>query len=225
MRVFSATAASDDQYELGEGPVWDAARERVLWVDINPGVVHVGHLEGDLVRPDARLRFEETVGTVVCSEDGRLLVAGARRLYHVDEAWRCTVLADVIPEAKRSRLNDGACDPSGRFLVGSMALDARRGDECLYRLEPDGTVSVLDSDLTLSNGLAWSPDGAVMYSTDTIPGVIWARAYDPGRGDHGPRREVVRLAQGGSPDGLCVDAEGNLWVAVWGSGEVRCYSP
>jgi sugar lactone lactonase YvrE len=225
MRVFSATAASDDQYELGEGPVWDAARERVLWVDINPGVVHVGHLEGDLVRPDARVRFEGTVGAVVCSADGRLLVAGARRLYQVDAEWRCTVLADLLPEGKRSRLNDGACDPSGRFLVGSMALDARRGDECLYRLEPDGRVSVLDSDLTLSNGLAWSPDGAVMYSTDTIPGVIWSRAYDPDGGDHGPRREVVRLAQGGSPDGLCVDAEGNLWVAIWGDGEVRCYSP
>jgi sugar lactone lactonase YvrE len=64
-----------------------------------------------------------------------------------------------------------------------------------------------------------------MYSTDTIPGVIWARAYDPERGDHGPRREVVRLHRGGSPDGLCVDAEGNLWVAIWGGGEVRCYTP
>jgi sugar lactone lactonase YvrE len=225
MRVFSAIAASDDQYVLGEGPVWDAARERVLWVDINAGLVHAGHLGDGLVRPVARLRFKETVGAVVPAADGRLLVAGARRLYHVDDAWRCTVLAEVIPKSKPSRLNDGACDPAGRFLVGSMALDARRGEECLYRLELDGGVTVLDADLTISNGLAWSPDGAVMYSTDTNPGVVWARAYDSEQGDHGPRREVVRLHQGGWPDGLCVDAEGNLWVAIWGGGEVRCYSP
>ena len=225
MRVFAATAASEEQYQLGEGPVWDAERERVLWVDIMAGAVYAGRLEDNLVRPDARLRFDEMVGAVVCAEDGRLLVAGQRRLYDVDLDWRCTVRTDVIPESKRSRLNDGACDPAGRFLVGSMALDARRGEECLYRLEEDGSLRVLDADLTLSNGLAWSPDGSVMYSTDTIPGVVWARAYDADRGDHGPRREVVRFEGGGSPDGLCADAEGNLWVAIWGGGEVRCYTP
>lgn len=205
--------------------MWDPVRERVLWVDINAGTVYAGRLDADVVRPDARLRLDETVGAVVCSEDGRLLVAGARRVYEVDREWRCTLHADVIPAAKRSRLNDGACDPAGRFLVGSMALDARRGEECLYRVEAGGGVTVLDSDLTISNGLAWSPDGTVMYSTDTTPGVVWARPYDPDRGEHGARREVVRFERGGWPDGLCVDADGNLWVAIWGGGEVRCYTP
>ena len=225
MRVFSATAASEDAYELGEGPVWDPPRERVLWVDINPGLVYAGQLTDGLVRPEVRVRFDETVGAVVSAADGRLLVAGARRLYEVDDEWRCTPVVDVVAESKRSRLNDGACDPAGRFLVGSMAQDARRGEECLYRLELDGAVTVLDSDLTISNGLGWSPDGTVMYSTDTMSGVVWAREYDPDRGDHGARREVIRLGQGGWPDGLCVDAEGNLWVAIWGGGEVRSYSP
>jgi sugar lactone lactonase YvrE len=225
MKVFTATAASEDQYQLGEGPVWDAERERVLWVDIKAGAVYAGRLENDLVRPDARLRFDETVAAVVCAQDGRLLVAGERRLYDVDREWHCTVRTDVIPQAKRSRLNDGACDPAGRFLVGSMALDSRRGEECLYRLEDSGDLTVLDTDLTISNGLAWSPDGGIMYSTDTIPRVVWARGYDADRGDHGPRREVVRFGAGGSPDGLCTDTDGNLWVAVWGGGEVRCYTP
>jgi sugar lactone lactonase YvrE len=225
MRVFAASAASEQPYQLGEGPLWDAERERVLWVDIQAGSVYAGRLEDGLVRPDACLRFDETVGAVVCARDGRLLVAGERRLYDVDRQWRCAVRAEVIPESQRSRLNDGACDPAGRFLVGSMALDSRRGEERLYRLEAGGGLTVLDTDLTISNGLAWSPDGSVMYSTDTAPGVVWARAYDPARGDHGPRREVVRLDRGGRPDGLCVDAAGNLWVAVWGGGEVRCYTP
>ncbi|MFL5864256.1 MAG: SMP-30/gluconolactonase/LRE family protein [Solirubrobacteraceae bacterium] len=225
MRVFAATPVSEDHYMLAEGPVWDEARERVLWVDINAGTVHGGTLDGDLVRPEMRLRFDETVGAVVSAPDGQLLVAGARRLYHVVGEARCTVRAEVIAPSKRSRLNDGACDPAGRFLVGSMALDARRGEDCLYRLEHDGELAVLDTDLTLSNGLAWSPAGDVMYSVDTIPGVVWARPYNPAGRDWGKRREVVRVAHGGSPDGLCVDTDGNLWVAIWGGGEVRCYTP
>jgi sugar lactone lactonase YvrE len=225
MQVFAATVASDGEYELGEGPVWDGPRQRVLWVDINRGAVHVGHLEGGVIAPDRHLQFDEMVGAVVSASDGQLLVAGAHRVYRVDEHSRCTVHADLVPAAKLSRLNDGACDPSGRFLVGSMALDARRGEECLYRLEDDGAVTVIDADLTISNGLAWSPDGTVMYSTDTSPGVVWARSYEPADRGWGPRREVVRLERGGWPDGLCVDADGNLWVAIWGGGEVRCYTP
>jgi sugar lactone lactonase YvrE len=225
MQVFTATVASEGEYELGEGPVWDDARQRVLWVDINTGTVHSGHLEGGFVSTDTEMRFEETVGAAVCDADGTLLVAGARRVYRVVGEGRVAVRASLVPEGKTSRLNDGACDPAGRFLVGSMALDHRQGEECLYRLEDDGQVTVLDDDLTISNGLAWSPAGDVMYSVDTLPGVVWARPYDPGTGTYGERREVVRLDRGGWPDGLCVDADGNLWVAIWGGGEVRCYTP
>jgi sugar lactone lactonase YvrE len=225
MQVFAATVASDVEYELGEGPVWDGPRDRVLWVDINRGAVHTGHLEAGVIVADRHLQFDETVGAVVSASDGQLLVAGAHRVYRIDENSRCTVHADLVPEAKLSRLNDGACDPGGRFLVGSMALDARRGEECLYRLEDDRALTVIDADLTLSNGLGWSPDGTVMYSTDTSPGVVWARSYEPAGRAWGPRREVVRLDRGGWPDGLCIDADGNLWVAIWGGGEVRCYTP
>jgi sugar lactone lactonase YvrE len=151
-------------------------------------------------------------------------VAGARRLYRVVGNSRATVHAELVPEPKVSRLNDGACDPAGRFVVGSMALDARTGEECLYRLEVDRRVTVMDDDLTLSNGLAWSPDGGVMYSVDTIPGVIWARPYNPGTGEWGARSEVLRIAPAW-PDGICVDTDGNLWVAVCRAGEVRCYTP
>jgi len=225
MKVFTATVASDHEYELGESPVWDAARERVLWVDINTGTVFGGHLEGGLVSADTEMRFGETVGTVVCDAQGELLVAGARRLYRVVGDRRAVVHAEVIPASKLSRLNDGACDPEGRFVVGSMALDGRQGEECLYRLEDDGEVAVLDTDLTISNGLAWSPAGDVLYSVDTLPGIIWSRPYDPATGEWGGRAQVLRLDHGGWPDGLCVDTDGNLWVAIWGGGEVRCYTP
>jgi sugar lactone lactonase YvrE len=225
MQVFTATVASDGEYELGEGPVWDEPRGRLLWVDINAGTVHAGQLEYGVVTPESEMRFNETVGAVVCSADGDLLVVGARRVYRVLGPSRCAVHADLVPESKASRLNDAACDPEGRLLVGSMALDGRHGEECLYRLEDDGDVTVLDRDLTISNGLAWSPAGDVMYSVDTLPGVVWSRPYDPASGEWGDRAEVVRLEHGGWPDGLCVDTDGNLWVAIWGGGEVRSYTP
>jgi sugar lactone lactonase YvrE len=197
----------------------------VLWVDINAGSVYAGRLQDGVVTPDREMRFNETVGAVVCDAAGRLLVAGARRVYVIDGESRAVIHATLVPEDRSSRLNDGACDPAGRFVVGSMALDARTGEECLYRLELDGTVAVLDRDLTISNGLAWSPAGDVMYSTDTIPGVVWSRPYDAATGQWGERSAVIRLDQAGWPDGLCTDIDGNLWVAIWGGGEVRCYTP
>jgi sugar lactone lactonase YvrE len=133
-------------------------------------------------------------------------------------------LAALIAPDRDSRLNDGGCDPAGRFLVGSMALDDREGEECLWRLGPDGAVTAIDDDLTLSNGLGWSPDGATLYSTDTVPGVVWARPYDAAAGGWGKRAVATRV-EDGSPDGLCVDDAGNLWVAIWGAGEVRCLTP
>jgi sugar lactone lactonase YvrE len=225
MKVFTATVASDREYELGEGPLWDPTRARVLWTDINAGMVFGGHLEGGFVTPDTELRFDETLATVVCDGQGQLLVAGARRLYRILGEGRAAVHAELIPESKPSRLNDGACDPAGCLLVGSMALDGRQGEECLYRLDGDGAVTVIDDDLTISNGVGWSPAGDVMYSVDTLPGIVYSRPYDPGTGECGERSRVLRLDRGGWPDGLCVDAEGNLWVAIWGGGEVRCYTP
>jgi sugar lactone lactonase YvrE len=224
MKLFSATVASEQPYGLGEGPLWDERHERVLWVDIDAGLVHTGRLEGGTVVADARLVFSETVGAVACSADGQLLVAGSRDLYGIKLGSEPEVLTRLIGAEKHSRLNHGACDPAGRFLVGSMALDGRTGEECLYRVGADGGVTIVDNDLTLSNGLAWSPDGSVLYSVDTAPAVIWARPYDAGTGEGGARAAVLHIGDG-SPDGLCVDTAGNLWVAVWGAGEVRCYSP
>ena len=226
MQLFSATVASESAYALAEAPLWDAPRERLLWVDIDAGSVHAGRLDGGTVVADAALHFAETVAAVACADDGQLLVAGARDLYHVRAGSAPELAARPIPAGRASRLNDGACDPAGRFLIGTMALDARRGEESLQRLEYDGSMTVIDDDLTLSNGLAWSPDGAVLYSVDTISGVIWARRYDPRTGACAERSAAVRCrGGGGSPDGVCSDTDGNLWVAVWGVGEVRCYSP
>jgi sugar lactone lactonase YvrE len=217
----SVLVASERAYGLAEGPLWDAERARVLWVDINAGEVLAATLRNGVLRDATTLaRLDETVGVAVCARDGRLLVAGARSVFIPGDPDSAITLF----HAKDSRLNDGACDPAGRFLVGSMALDDRRGEECLYRIELDGSVTIIDDDLTLSNGLAWSPDGSVLYSVDTTPGVVYRRPYDAASGAWG-ERAVALAIEDGSPDGLSVDADGNLWLAVWGAGQVRCHTP
>jgi sugar lactone lactonase YvrE len=94
----------------------------------------------------------------------------------------------------------------------------------LARREDDGGITVIDDDLTVSNGLAWSPEGTTLYSVDSGPGTIWARAYDATTGAVGERRPLLTV-ENGTPDGMCADADGNLWIAIFGAGEVRCHAP
>ncbi len=224
MTTYEATAASVEAYRLSEGPVWDDAAGRLLWVDIPAGRVVEGTLGDAGVAVTRTHEFAGTVGAVVPAADGALLVAARDGFATVtaDGTIRCG--PRVLPAGADSRYNDGACDPAGRFLAGSMALDDRRGHESLYRLAPDGSVTVLVDGLTLSNGLGWSPDGRTMYHVDSVPGVVWAQPYDPGSGRTGPRRQLFGIDDG-TPDGLCVDTDGNLWVAVFGAGQVRCHTP
>ena len=222
VKRFHAVPATDERYVLAEGPYWDGERGRVLWVDIAVGEVHIGRLEASRVIADAVLTLPETVGAVVSSRSGELLVAGARRLYAVSADGDVGAGPEIIGAGTASRLNDGCCDPAGRFLVGSLALDDRVRSEILVRVEPDGGILVIDDDLGLSNGLAFTPDGGALYSVDTRSGTVWVREYDAQTGGAGRRREFLRID--GNPDGLCVDEEGNVWIAMWGSGEVRCYS-
>ncbi|BCJ50170.1 hypothetical protein Asp14428_16450 [Actinoplanes sp. NBRC 14428] len=166
-------------------------------------------------------------GTEACAvavaADGELLVAERETLTRVALDGTRTEIARVLPAGAPGRLNDGAVDPAGRFLIGSLDPGERSGTEVLVRLDA-GDLTVLDADLTLSNGLAWSPAGDRLYSIDTIPRTVWVRDYDPATGATGERREAFRLTDG-FPDGMCADADGNLWIAVWGGGRVERRTP
>jgi sugar lactone lactonase YvrE len=161
-----------------------------------------------------------------------MLVAGLDALLVVGADGEVTPGPAVLPaqpvrggnaSGSGRRLNDGACDPAGAFLVGSLDVAGRAGGEVLVRVGRDRRVTVLDDDLTLSNGLAFTPDGQ-LYSIDSVPGVVWARDYDAATGAAGKRRELLRLADT-TPDGMCLGADGSLWIACWGAGEVRRFTP
>jgi sugar lactone lactonase YvrE len=222
--VFTATPASARRHILAEGPVWVAETGTILWIDVEAGSVFEGRLEGDSIEESRKLDFDGRVGAAVPGVDGSVLVATSGSLVVVARSGDRFDGPVIVPTGIQSRTNDGACDPAGRLLVGTMSLDEREGDDGLYRIEDDGTLTTIDADLSLSNGLGWSPDGSLLYSTDTAPGIIWVRDYDAKTGAIGARREHLRL-DGEFPDGLCVDSRGNLWVAIWGAGQVRSYSP
>jgi sugar lactone lactonase YvrE len=222
--VSAPVPATDETFQLGEGPVWDAARRRLLWVDILAGEVLEGALDGDGVEVTRRHGFDGTVGAVAVADDGTFLVAAREHLVVLRPDGSRVDGPRVVPPGEGRRFNDGGTDPAGRFVVGTMRMDGPSEREVLVRLEPDGGVTQLDDDLMLSNGLAWSADGRRMYSVDTLRRTVFVRDYEPDTGAAGERRVHLRL-DGGSPDGIALDAEEHLWVAVWGGGEVRRFAP
>ncbi len=204
----------------GEGPVWAPEWPGVRWVDMLAG--DVLELDGGEVRRHhvgavaAALRPGTGGGVVLALERGFALADGALTAVRpLPEVW-------TDPGV---RMNDGGCDPDGRFYCGSMAYDGTPGAGALHRLDPDGSVTTVLTGVTVSNGLAWSPDGGTAYYVDTPTGRIDAFDYTAAAGLTHRRTVVTIPAEVGSPDGLTVDAEGNLWVALWGGGAVHCYTP
>ena len=221
-----AIACTTEQTQLGEGVRWDSRRGELLRVDILAGRVYRDTVaeNGSLI-PVRTYHVSGTVGAVVPidGDEGWLLAAG-RGFIHLSANGSTRPIAEVAPAG--TRMNDGACDPQGRFWAGTLADDHRAGGGAMYRLDRDGQTTLMLSGLTISNGLGWSVDGRTMYLADSGPGVVHAFAFDGERGTLSDRRVMITIAKDvGSPDGLTVDANGDLWIAVFGGGRVRCYSP
>ena len=215
----AAEQYTDPHAEHGEGPVWSPHWDGLAWVDL---------MAGDILRLDG-------VGGVQRWSVGK--VAAAFRPRRAGGAVIATehefVLADAfggptrpVARALRDpglRFNDGGCDPAGSFWCGSMAYDEAPGRGELFRLTPDGAVRRVLADVTISNGLAWTPDGTRAYYNDTPTGRIDLFDVDAA-GELADRRPFVRIEPtDGAPDGLTLDADGRVWVALWGGAAVRCY--
>jgi sugar lactone lactonase YvrE len=208
---------------LGEGPRWDVLARRLLWVDIEAGELHLF----DPARGEDRaIQLGSRVGAASPTKDaGAVLVALADRLALVDLADESLRTLVEIPHGNRMRLNDGACDAAGRFWIGSMALDETPGAAALYRYSAGSCECVLDG-VTLSNGLGWSPDETTMYYVDSMTYRVDRFDFERDSGAISNRRPFATIERGaGIPDGLAVDDDGCVWVALWGGGALRRYTP
>ncbi|MFE2561857.1 SMP-30/gluconolactonase/LRE family protein [Streptomyces sp. NPDC059352] len=231
MRHVTAVPCSPVPGRLTEGPVWDQRSQELLWVDIAAGLIHRGSLgprsDGtglpDLVRRTT-LAFDSTVGAVhPCRSGATIAAVGTSVLRLIDGRAEEVATAPLPADGIKRRLNDAGCDPRGRLLVGTMATDVVPGAGALYLLEPQG-LRVLEESVTISNGLAWSPCGQLLYYADSATGRVDVFDYDLATGTPSRRRLFLEVGDG-VPDGLTVDRDGSLWVAIWGAGQVRAYAP
>ncbi|MFD7435427.1 SMP-30/gluconolactonase/LRE family protein [Streptomyces sp. NPDC059861] len=204
---------------LGEGPTWDAREGRLIWIDILGCRLHTydpatgrratrtthQHIGAAKPRAGGGLVLNLRDGVGLLDPDGTF-----RRLHH-----------DPVPGR---RANDAAVAPDGALWAGTMRYDEAPGGGTLARVAPDGSVEVVLDDVTVSNGTGWSPDGRLMYYVDSPTRRIDVFDHADGRVSH--RRTLVRIEEGaGFPDGLTVDADGCVWVALWDGGAIRRYTP
>lgn len=226
---YAAQCCRHLQLELGEGARWDARSQELVWVDLHRGLLHTAVVDGAGIGPVDVLDIGGPVTAVFPlpdPADGWLVGHG----YGLAALTRSGDLRPVTaPERRRpghTRVNDGACDQRGRLWLGSMEYAGAAGQGCLYRVDLDARLTVAMAPTTVSNGIGWSADGATMYFVDSGPGTVTAFSYDAATGDLSEPRVIVRVTEGNAvPDGLCVDDDGCLWVAIWGAGQVRRYAP
>jgi sugar lactone lactonase YvrE len=214
----------DIRAELGESPVWDDRRQRLVFVDIMRGHVHEFN---PATGADHVLEVGQPVGSVALAEAGDWIVAAQDGFYRLDpDRGTLALIAHVEADLAGNRMNDGAVDAAGRFWAGTMEIIGTRERGCLYRLDPDGTVHCMLAPVSTSNGIDWSPAGDIMYYVDTPLGRIDAFNFALHTGAISYRRTFVNVpASFGHPDGLVVDAEGFIWLALWQGAAVHRYAP
>jgi sugar lactone lactonase YvrE len=205
----------------GEGPFWDWRSNRLLCIDVLAGIVVAIDYAGELHRYPVPSRATTVIrrrargGFVVATEHG-LLVAddGLAKFEH---------LANVIDDPA-VRTNDGGCDPLGGFVIGTMSYDERPNGGAVYRVTPDRRVTEVLAPVSISNGVQWSADGSRVFYVDTPTRCVDVFDVDPATGAWSRRRTHIRIEGAeGVPDGMAIDGDDGLWIALWGGGAVNHY--
>jgi sugar lactone lactonase YvrE len=224
-RTLQPDVALAAQASLAEGPLWDDRTSTLVFIDIDRGEVHRFDPSSD--RLDT-FGTGETLGTAVLDGDGGFVLAGTRHLLRCDANGAGLAPVPGTDVTGEVRFNDGKVDPWGRLVVGTNDLQFHRPIAALHRLDPDGSFRTLIEGVTISNGLDWSADGRTFFYADSGTKRVDAIDLD----DEGElrldtRRTAVSFDDGrvGGPDGLCLDAEGGIWVACWSRGAVHRYTP
>lgn len=209
---------------LGEGPCWDAREQVLYWVDIlKPALHRFDPATGE----DQSRAMDSMVSLVAPRSRGGLVVAAQNGIVQLDfETGRRTPFAHPEESRPANRYNDGRCDRRGRLWVGSLDMGTSPNRGSLFRVDPDGNWQQMDSGFTISNGIGFSPDDRSLYFVDSGRRTVYVYDFDVERGEIAHRRPFIELAEGqGLPDGLTVDAEGFVWLAVWDGWAVIRYDP
>ena len=204
---------------LGEGPLWHPAEQALYWVDIDGQYIHrMNYVTSDYTH----MKMPAQVGALAVRQKGGLIAGVGHEICFVDMV-EGTITTKVTADTDL-RFNDGKCDRHGRFWIGTMNLDAPTAK--LYRYDAAGDLKIMQDDVYISNGLAWSLDNKIFYYTDSTVRKIYAYDFDVEAGDITNRRVFVETPEGeGVPDGLTIDSEGYLWSARWEGSKIVRYAP
>lgn len=212
---------------LGEGPVWVDRENALYWVDVKGCAIH------RMSWPDATQQSWQTdrpIGAIQPTTDGRF-IGGFKNGIHLvqldpeSDRIKTELIANPEPEFSDNRFNDGKIGPDGAFWAGTMDDEESQSTGGLYRLSPEGVIAIVDSGYVVTNGPAFSPDGKVLYHTDTFGRIVYAFDLDPSGKADSKRRLVEIPDSDGYPDGMCVDDEGCIWVAHWAGWRLTRFSP
>lgn len=208
---------------LGETPVWLAAQARLMWIDISRGRIQwLDPTRGDVQVMDVG----QKIGAIAPTSSDALLGVLQHEFVLIDRAGNLSPLTAVETDVPGNQMNDGKCDSRGRFWSGSWTVDMSSASAALYRLNADRTVDVVHRPVTCSNGIGWSPDDRLMYYIDSATYRVDVFDYDADSGGIRGRPPLVEIPESvGMPDGLTVDADGCVWVGLWGGSAVHRYDP
>lgn len=208
----------------GEAPAWDDKNKLLSWVDLSAGLLYLQSLKEGTRKTVSAGQY---IGAAIPDGSGRYIAALTTGFYILDETGLLEKVGAPEGLSVRQRFNDAKCDPRGRLWAGTMSLydDDPPGESEVYRLGFDNSITTVIKGTTISNGMAWSTDRSTFYFNDSPTMAVAAYDFDAETGGICNRRIAVNIAESGAPDGMTIDSEGMLWVAMFRGGCVCRYNP
>lgn len=207
----------DAKATLGEGPAWDAKTQTLYWVDILEKRVYAG--------TELLAQLDDIIGCLAPCKNGELILGKRLSLVDLQPASSRQTVLSALSDSTLNRINDGKCDPAGRFLVGTMDIEEKETRGSLFSFDGTQATQLMDG-IRIANGLAWSPDHKTFYYIDTFTRMVRAFDYDLNTGQIANPRPAIRVPEAlGWPDGMTSDSDGNLWIAMWGGAQVTKWDP